>query len=107
MGGITMKRTAALLLALLTMAGPAQALTISAPVGPLLKEAQALIAARNYKAALAKLNQAEAVKSNPDDEIVINQFRNTIAASSLDPTQPRCTGAGMEVTRCDGRRVQP
>ena len=80
-----MKRMAAIVLALLTMAGPVQALTISAKVGPLLKEAQALIAAKNYKAALAKLNEAEAVKSNPDDETVINQFRGVIAASSSQP----------------------
>ena len=101
-----MKRTAAILLTLLTMAGSARAFTISAKVGPLLKEAQALIAAKNYKAAQAKLNEAEAVKSNPDDETVISQFRGVIAAASSDPTQPRCTSAEMGVTRCDGRRVQ-
>ncbi len=102
-----MKRTAAVLLALLTLAGPAQAYIVSKEVGPILREVPKLIAAKNYKAALAKLNQAEAVKSTSDDETVINQFRGAIAAASLDPTQPRCTSAGMGITRCDGRRVQP
>jgi hypothetical protein len=102
-----MKRTAAVLLALLTMAGQAQAQPriISKEVGPLLRQAQALIVAKNYKAALVKVNQAEAVKSTSDDATVINQFRVVIAAASLDPTQPQCTSAGMGITRCDGRRV--
>ena len=107
-----MKRTAVILLAFLTMAGPTQALIISKEVGPLLKEAQSLIQAKDYKAAMAKVNEAEAVKSNPDDETVINQFRGFIAAASSDPkhsdpTQPYCTSARMGFTRCDGRRVQP
>jgi hypothetical protein len=100
-----MKRVAAVLLALMTMAGPARAWVVSKDVGPLLKEAQTLIMAKNYKAATAKLNEAEAVKANPDDETVINQFRGAIAAASLDPTQPNCTSAGMGITRCDGRRA--
>ncbi|HET7086481.1 MAG TPA: hypothetical protein VFI23_17060 [Rhizomicrobium sp.] len=74
--------------AALTMAMPAQALTVSAKVGPLVKEAQALIAAKNYKAAAAKLNEAEAVKSTPDDTTVINQFKRVIAVSSADPSTP-------------------
>ena len=102
-----MKRIAAIMLALLSVTAPAQAYIISAKVGPLLKEAQQMIAAKNYKGALAKVNEAEAVKSNPDDETVINQFRGVIAAVSLDPTQPQCTSAGMGVTRCDGRQVKP
>jgi hypothetical protein len=102
-----MKITAAVLLALMTIAGPAQAMLISLKVGPLLKEAQALIAAKNYKAATAKLDEAEAVKAYPDDETVIDEFRAVIASASLDPTQPQCNGAAMGVTRCDGHRVQP
>ncbi len=47
-----MKRTAAILQALLTMAGQAQALTVSANVGPLLKKAQALAQAEHPCAAL-------------------------------------------------------
>jgi hypothetical protein len=78
---------------------------VSAKVGPLLKEAQEMIAAKNYKGATAKLNEAEAVKSNPDDETVINQMRQAIAVTSSDPAQPSCTSAGLGMTRCDGRRV--
>lgn len=100
-----MKRTAAILLAFLTVAGPAQAMVVSAKVGPLLKEAQQMIIAKNYKGATAKLNEAEAVKSNPDDETVINQMRQAIAVSSSDPTQPNCTSARMGITKCDGRAI--
>ena len=82
-----MKITAAILLALMTIAAPAQAYTISKEVGPLLIDAQALIAAKDYKAAQAKLNEAEtkaneAEDVNPDDETVINQFRQLIASQS-------------------------
>jgi hypothetical protein len=83
-----MNRTAAVLLALLTVAGPAQALTVSKEVGPLLQQAQAMIAAKNYEGAMAKVNEAEAVKSNPDDETVINQLRQFIAVKSSSPSQP-------------------
>ena len=102
-----MKRTAAIFLALLTMAGSAQALTVSKDVGPLLKEAQALIAAKNYKAALVKVNEADTVKSTSDDAYVIDQMRQAIAAFSLGSTQPQCTSAAMGITKCDGRQVQP
>ena len=83
-----MKRTAVILLTLLTVAGPAQALTVSKMVGPLLQEAQAMIAAKNYKAAVAKLDEAEAARANPDDEIVIAQMRQFIAVKSSNPSQP-------------------
>lgn len=69
-------------------AAPAQAATVSAKVGPLLKEAQSLIAAKNYKAASAKLSEAEAAASTPDDHTIINQFKNLIAVSSADPNTP-------------------
>lgn len=62
--------------------------TVSVRVGPLLKEAQQMIAARNYDGATAKLNEAEAVKFNPDDETVIDQFRRVIAKASSQPSQP-------------------
>lgn len=88
MGGSTMKRTAAILLALLMMAGSAHAMTVSDKVGPLVKEAQSLINAGNYKAATAKLNEADAVKSVPDDETVINQLRQYLAVRSSHPSQP-------------------
>jgi len=100
-----MKRIAAVLLAFLTLAGAAQAMVVSPKVGPLLKEAQTMMAARNYKGATAKLNEAEAVKSNPDDETVISQMRQAIAVSSSDPTQPYCTSARVGGTRCDGRAI--
>jgi len=99
-----MKITAAILLALMTMAVPAQAMTVSAKVGPLIKETQVLIADKKYKAATAKLNEAEAVKAYPDDETVINQLRQYLAVAS-DPTHSHCTSAGMGVTRCDGHRA--
>src|SRR6185312_17314247 len=99
-----MKRMAALLLALMSVAVPAQAYIISAKVGPLLKEAQTLIAAKDYKAAMAKVDEADAVKSSPDDATVINEFRKAIEISSLGPGQAHCTTAEM-VTRCDGRAV--
>ncbi len=102
-----MKRTTAILLALLTLAGQAQAYTVSAQVGPLLRQAQEMIVAKNYKAALVKVNEAEAVKSTSDDAYVIAQFRNAIAGASLDPTQPQCTSARMGITKCDGRQVRP
>jgi len=74
--------------AALVLAAPAQAATVSAKVGPLLKEAQALIAAKNYSGAKAKLNEAEAAASTPDDHTIITQFKNAIAVSSADPNTP-------------------
>jgi hypothetical protein len=105
-----MKSTVTILLAFLTVAGAAQAMVVSAKVGPLLREAQQMIMAKNYKGATAKLNDAEAVKSNADDETVINQMRQAIATSSLDPTKPQCSSASMGVTDCNGHpaiRAQP
>jgi len=81
--------TAAATLSPLAMAVPAQAATVSAKVGALLKEAQAMIAAKNYAGAKAKLNEAEAAKSSPDDQAIINQFKNVIAVSSADPNTPQ------------------
>jgi hypothetical protein len=72
----------------LVLAIPADAATVSAKVGPLLKEAQALIAAKNYAGAKAKLNEAEAAASTPDDHAIINQFKNAISISSADPNTP-------------------
>jgi len=81
--------TAVATLSPLAMAIPAQAATVSAKVGALLKEAQAMIAAKNYAGAKAKLNEAEAAKSSPDDQAIINQFKNVIAVSSADPNTPQ------------------
>jgi hypothetical protein len=90
MGSREVRRLSALLLATAALftASAAQALTISAKVGPLLQEAQSLIQAKNYKAASAKLDEAEAAKSYPDDETVINQFRQYLAVASSHPAQP-------------------
>src|SRR3954465_3483799 len=74
--------------AALLRSASAQAATVSAKVGPLLKEAQALIAAKNYSAAKAKLNEADSLKSTPDDAAIINQFRSAISISSADPNTP-------------------
>jgi phage gp29-like protein len=65
--------------------------TVSMKVGPLLKEAQQMIAAKNYEGATAKLNKAEAVKFNPDDETVITQMRQAVQimqAQQRRPSQP-------------------
>ena len=73
----------------LALAVPAQAAPqVSPKVGPLLKEAQALIAAKNYAGAKAKLNEAEAAASSSDDRTVINQFRSALSISSADPNTP-------------------
>jgi hypothetical protein len=67
---------------------------VSPRTGPLLKEAQQMIADKNFEGATAKLNEAEAVKSNPDDEKVINQMRRAVAICSssgncpASPSQP-------------------
>lgn len=80
--------TAAAGVSAVLLAAPAQAVTVSAKVGPLLKEAQGLIAAKNYAAAKAKLNEADAAASTPDDHAIINQFRSAISISSADPNTP-------------------
>ncbi|MBW8709392.1 MAG: hypothetical protein JF627_09065 [Alphaproteobacteria bacterium] len=74
--------------AALVLAPAAQAATVSAKVGPLLKEAQAMIAAKNYAGARTKLNEAEAAASSSDDRAVISQFKSAIAISSADPNTP-------------------
>lgn len=81
-----MRRLSALLLATaaLFMASAAQAHTVSEKVGPLVKEAQSLAQAKNYKAALAKLDEAEAVRSGPDDITVITQLRQYIGVLAGD-----------------------
>ena len=62
--------------------------TVSKQVGPLLNDAKEMINAKNYQGATAKLNEAEAVKFNRDDETVINQFRHAIEIASSRPPQP-------------------
>src|SRR5438874_2339417 len=76
--------TAAVGTAALVLAAPAQALTVSSKVGPLLNEAKALMASGNYPGALAKLREAEAVKSTPDDTTVISSMRQAIGVKTGD-----------------------
>ena len=74
--------------ATLVLAPAAQAATVSAHVGPLLKEAQSMIAAKNFAGAKAKLNEAEAAASTSDDRAIIAQFKAAISISSADPNTP-------------------
>ncbi len=74
--------------AALVLVPTAQAATVSAKVGPLLKEAQAMIAAKNFAGAKARLSEAEAAASTPDDHAIIAQFKSAIAISSADPNTP-------------------
>jgi hypothetical protein len=76
--------TAAVGAAAVGLAAPAQALTVSAKVGPLLNEAKALYNTGNYNGALAKLREAEAVKSTPDDTAVINSMKQAIGVKTGD-----------------------
>ena len=70
--------------AALFIAGPAQAATVSAKVGTLLNEAQSLAAAGNYKAAMAKLNEAQSAGASQDDADITNQMKLYIGAKSGD-----------------------
>jgi tetratricopeptide (TPR) repeat protein len=74
--------------AAMVLAPAAQAATVSAKVGPLLKEAQAMIAAKNFAGAKARLSEAEAAASTPDDHAIIAQFKAAISISSADPNTP-------------------
>lgn len=64
--------------------------TVSKEVGPLLNEAKALGDAGNYQGALAKLKEADAVKSRPDDTTVINAMKQYMEfkTASSHPSQP-------------------
>jgi hypothetical protein len=66
----------------------AGALTVSEKVGPLVKEAKSLDQAGNYKAAMDRLDEADALKSTPDDKTVINQLRQFIVGNMQ--AQPDC-----------------
>jgi hypothetical protein len=61
------------------------AAALRASVGKPLQEAQALLKSGNYKAALAKVNEAEAVPGKTAEETkVIAQFKDAIAVQSGD-----------------------
>ena len=69
---------------------PAQAqATVSAHVGPLLNEANAMAKAGNWKGASAKVNEAEGQANKTAADIaIINQMKNFIAVSSGDTSTP-------------------
>jgi hypothetical protein len=72
----------------------AQAATVSPRVGAALKEAQGLATAGNYKAAMAKINEAEGVPGKtPDDTTVINQMKQYIGVKSGDASIGGAAGA--------------
>jgi hypothetical protein len=79
--------------AALVLAAPAQAATVSAKVGPLLNEAKALINSGNYKAAMTKLNEAEAVKSTADDGAIIASMKQVIGVKTGDASLGGAAGA--------------
>jgi len=85
--------TATLGAAALALAAPAEAAAVSAKVGAALKEAQSLASAGNYKAAMAKINEADAAKSSPDDAAIINQMKQYIAVKSGDASIGGAAGA--------------
>jgi hypothetical protein len=77
----------------LGLAVPAQALTVSAKVGPLLNEAKALMTSGNYSAAMAKLREADSVKSTPDDSAAINSMKQYIGVKTGDASLGGAAGA--------------
>ncbi|HKQ44481.1 MAG TPA: hypothetical protein VJS47_03730 [Rhizomicrobium sp.] len=75
------------------LAAPAQA-AVSFKVGTALKEAQSLAAAGNYKAAMAKVNEAEAQPGRTaEDNDIIGKMKNYIAVASGDASIGGAAGA--------------
>ncbi|HEX3755727.1 MAG TPA: hypothetical protein VHV26_11700 [Rhizomicrobium sp.] len=71
--------------AMLVLATPAQAQSVRAVVGKPLNEAKALVAAKNWKAAMAKVNEAEAAPNKtPAENQIIAQMKQYIAVQSGD-----------------------
>jgi hypothetical protein len=74
--------------AALILSAPASA-AVSAKVGKPLQEAQKLAAEGNYKGAMAKLNEAEAISGKSAEENkIINQMKDFIAVKSGDASTP-------------------
>src|SRR5262249_48296562 len=70
--------------ATLILSSPAAA-AVSAKVGKPLLEAQSLFQKGDYKAAMAKVNEAEAISGKTAEETkIVNQMRDAIAAKSGD-----------------------
>jgi hypothetical protein len=80
--------------AVVAMAPAAYAATVSAHVGPLLKEAQGLAAAGNYSGAMAKIREAESAPGKTgDDTSVINSMKQYIGVKSGDASIGGAAGA--------------
>jgi hypothetical protein len=78
--------------AALVLSAPASA-AVSAKVGKPLQEAQALANAGNYKGAMAKINEAEAMPGkSPEENKIISQMKDFIAIKSGDTS----TAAGAK-----------
>jgi hypothetical protein len=77
--------TASVGAAAIVTAAPAQAQSVRAVVGKPLNEAKSLAAAKNWKAAMAKVNEAEAVSDKTAYESkIIAQMKQYIAVNSGD-----------------------
>jgi len=80
--------TATICGAALVLSAPASA-AVSAKVGKPLQEAQTLANAGNYKGALAKINEAEAIAGKSAEESkIISQMKDFIAIKSGDTSTP-------------------
>ena len=81
-------------LSAMVFTAPAQGATVSAHVGAALKAAQTLAAAGNYRAAMAKINEAEAAPGKTsDDSAVINQMKQYVGIKSGDAAIGGVAGA--------------
>jgi len=79
--------------ATVTLVAPAQA-AVTFKVGGVLKEAQSLAAAGNYKGAMAKVNEAEGIPGRTaEDNDVISKMKNYIAVKSGDASIGGVAGA--------------
>ena len=75
--------TAAIGAASLTLALPAQA-AVSRAFGTAIKDAEALAAAGNYKAASAKVNDAAALAKSPEENKILATMKDYIASKTGD-----------------------
>jgi hypothetical protein len=87
--------TTAFLLGTATLCGGAMILSapayaaVRASVGKPLQEAQKLAGEGNYKGAMAKVNEAEAVSGkSPEESKIINQMKDYLAVKSGDTSTP-------------------
>ena len=87
--------TTAFLLGTATLCGGAMILSapadaaVRASVGKPLQDAQKLAGEGNYKGAMAKVNEAEAVSGkSPEETKIINQMKDYLAVKSGDTSTP-------------------